>query len=77
MGVRTTWLVENSVEELRDGNLLMLFRTHDTGFIYSVRFPHDIEGSKCSNAVRCGQKAAWWASVWFIWAVAWFIIEPI
>lgn len=36
VGVRTTWLVENSVEELRDGNLLMLFRTHDTGFIYSV-----------------------------------------
>jgi hypothetical protein len=37
VGVRTTWLIENSVEELRNGSLLMLFRTHDTGFIYSVR----------------------------------------
>jgi len=27
--------------------------------------------------IECSWKAAWWASLWFIWAVAWFSIEPI
>ena len=36
MGVRTTFLIENSVVEQRNGDLLMLFRTHDTGFLYSA-----------------------------------------
>jgi len=22
-------------------------------------------------------EAAWWASVWFMWAVVWFIMEPL
>jgi hypothetical protein len=26
--------------------------------------------------IECRQKAAWWASVWVIWAVAWFGIDP-
>jgi hypothetical protein len=47
VGVRTTWLVENSVEELRDGKLLMLFRTHDTGFIYSVCLHEPGMDSRC------------------------------
>ena len=34
--MRTTFLVENSVVELRNGDLYMLFRTHDTGFLYSA-----------------------------------------
>jgi len=35
LATKTTWLVENSVVELRSGALLMLFRTH-AGFIYQA-----------------------------------------
>ena len=35
VGQKTTWLIENSVVELRDGRLLMFFRT-STGFAYSA-----------------------------------------
>ena len=39
-----------------------------------TRFNEGFDGEPLLN--ECGQNAAWWVSVWFIWAVAWFSIQP-
>jgi len=35
-----------------------------------------IEGSIGEPILNADGTAAWWAGLWFVWAVAWFIIEP-
>ena len=35
-----------------------------------------MEGSIGEPLLNADEKAAWWASSWFVWAVVWFIVEP-